>query len=376
MFRGKSSVSFAVGSLGLTLLSSGCEQVFSIAKISPISALSPTGQVPAVPASTSPSPVRSPASSSNLIAKDDGPYEIAQNQNLVIPIADLLANDTDSNHLTISFVSMQNLVGGGTLSQSGVNLNYQPALDFIGSVTFDYTITNTDGKTASAKVSIFVRRPAAEVMYGQTFGKLYSYDPQTHVNAFIANFRLANSATINISDIAITSNGLMYGVDGSALYNIDATTGLASKITTTGIEAFGNINGLTALSDGRIVISGNGVAIYNVVSHELSTLLAPGMYQSSGDIIALPDGLLYLVALSNTGSGDRLIKINPTTGASTVVGSLGHDGVYGLGFAYNVLYGFAWDGQVFQINPANATSSNSFNTSLNWAGATTNPVLW
>lgn len=344
----------------------GCNQEFVIKKESPV--LAPNVSLVPVDPGT---PVTH--ESGSLTANDDGPYEIAQNQSLTIPIADLLANDRDSRNLPIAFVSFQNL-SSGNLSQSGASLVFQPARDFLGAVTFTYSIRNSENRNASAKVSIFVRRPAAEMMYGHTYTQLYSYDAATRSETFIANFRLSTGGTPNISDIAITSNGLMYGVDGSSLSNIDASSGLVSRISTTGIEAFGNINGLTALSDGRIVISGNGVAVYNVVNHTLSTLLAPGTYQSSGDIIALPDNYLYMVAL---GSGsDRLIRIDPNSGASVVIGSLGHSGVYGLGYASNVLYGFAGNGDVFQINPANAAISSNSTSSLFWTGATTNPVLW
>ena len=120
-----------------------------------------------------------------------------------------------------------------------------------------------------------------EVMYGHSASTLYRYDPNTQASTSIATFRLANGTHLNVFDIAITSNGLMYGVDGSSLYYIDASTGIMTPITAN-FSAFGNINGLTALSDGRLVVSGNGIAVYNITTQELSTLLAPNSYQSSG----------------------------------------------------------------------------------------------
>ena len=77
-----------------------------------------------------------------------------------------------------------------------------------------------------------------------------------------------------------------------------------------------------------------------------------------------------------TGSNDHLIKINPNTGATADLGSLGHTNVWGLGYAYNVFYGFSNNGQVFQINPVNGNSTNVSNSGIGWYGATTNPVLW
>ena len=166
----------------------------------------------------------------------------------------------------------------------------------------------------------------------------------------------------------------MYGVNGSALYYVNASTSVLSLIPTNGITAFGNINGLTALSDGRLVIAGNGVAIYDVTTHQLSTLVAPNEYQTSGDIIALPDGYLYWSV--NANAGNQLLKINPSTGAVTLVGTLSYSGVWGLGYANNTFYGFDSSGAVFQIDPATAQTTHQVNTGISWYGAATNPVLW
>lgn len=251
---------------------------------------------------------------------------------------------------------------------------FQPASNFSGSVTFQYTIANSINLTASATVTINVRKPATQPIYGQSASTLYSYDGSTGASVAIARFKLSNGSSVNVFDIAITPNGLMYAVDGSSLYYVDATTGIMTKIPTTGIGNFGNINGLTALSDGRLVISGDGVALYNIATQVLTTLLPPGGYQSSGDIIALPDGYLYLSAVSN--GSDRLIKINPETGATQDMGSLGHGGVYGLGYANSTLYGFDSSGLTFSINPNNAHTVDLVYTGVTWYGATTNPVLW
>jgi hypothetical protein len=179
---------------------------------------------------------------------------------------------------------------------------------------------------------------------------------------------------MSVFDIAITPAGLMYAVNGSGLYSVNAASGVMTLIPTDGISNFGDINGLTALSNQTLVIAGNGVAVYDIPTHILTTLVAPGGYQSSGDIIALPDGNLYMSAVT-TGT-DHLIRINPNTGATTDLGSLGYTEVYGLGYANNIFYGFSADGEIFQINQTNASTSDPVSTGISWYGATTNPVLW
>jgi hypothetical protein len=332
----------------------------------PVATATPTP----VPTAT---PTPTPGQGLAPIARNDGPYEIAQNQTLTIAISDLLLNDSDPAGLPLHFYTYQNPTSG-TLTLSGNNLVFQPTNNFSGSVTFQYSIANSINLTASATVSIDVRKAATEAIYGQSQSTLYSYDGATGASSAIANFRLSTGGSVSVFDIAIAPSGLMYAVDGSALYYVDASTGIMTKIPTTGLSNFGNINGLTALSDGRLVISGNGIAIYNIATRVLTTLLAPGGYESSGDIIALPDGYLYLSALSS--GSDLLIQIDPDTGATRNIGSMGHGGVYGLGYANGTLYGFDSSGLTFSINQTNAHTTNLANTGVSWYGATTNPVLW
>ena len=328
------------------------------------------GMTPAPLATATPS--SSPVSGVPPVAREDGPYEVAQDQTLSISTSELLANDTDPQGLVIHFDRFQNPTRG-TLTLNNGLLTFQPNSGFTGSVSFRYQITNSLNLNASALVTINVRRPASELMYGNSGSSLYRYDPNSRTSSSIASFHLANGNPVSVFDIAITTKGLMYGVDGNSLYYIDAATGILSPIPTQ-LSAFGNINGLTALSDDRLVISGNGIALYDIATHGFITLLAPGSYQSSGDIIALPDGKLYM-AINGAGA-DHLLKIDPHTGAVQDLGSLGRTGVYGLGYALNTLYGFAGTGEVFEINPVNAATSHENNSGVSWFGATTNPVRW
>jgi hypothetical protein len=306
------------------------------------------------------------------IAVNDGPYEMAENKTLTIQESDLLSNDSDPANLAIHFDSFQ-APTNGTLVQNGATLTFTPAANFLGTVTFTYRIANTLNLTADATVTINVRAPASQAMYGDSSTGLYSYDPNSNAANLIATFTF-NGVAAHLFDIAITPQGLMYGLNGSTLYYVNAANGHLTVVPTAGIAAFGNINGLTALSDGRLVISGDGVAIYNIATQILSTLVAPGGFQSSGDIIALPDGFLYMAATS--AGADHLIRINPSSGTTQDIGSLGTTEMYGLGFAYNVLYGFDSSGAVYTIDPATAQATQINNTGVAWYGATTNPVLW
>jgi hypothetical protein len=86
------------------------------------------------------------------IARDDS---ASVSENSTGNTVDVLANDTDpdGNALSISAVGSPS---HGTAQISGTQVLYTPTSGYVGSDVFPYTITNTKGLTASAKVQITV----------------------------------------------------------------------------------------------------------------------------------------------------------------------------------------------------------------------------
>ncbi len=82
-------------------------------------------------------------------------------QALEIPVADLLSNDSDPEGDPISFVGVDNAIGGSVVYQAGVELvTFTPEQGFSGSASFSYTIS--DGRsTAAATVSVDVADPVS-----------------------------------------------------------------------------------------------------------------------------------------------------------------------------------------------------------------------
>jgi hypothetical protein len=69
----------------------------------------------------------------------------------------VLANDLDSDGGTLSITSAQ-VVGKGKVTNKGVELVYQPARNFTGSERINYTISDGQGGTASASVTVTVTK--------------------------------------------------------------------------------------------------------------------------------------------------------------------------------------------------------------------------
>lgn len=220
---------------------------------------------------------------------------------------------------------------------------------------------------------------ATELVYAHTATRLYSHDPVAGTTRVIGDFMHGSTRLTDMTDIGIDHTGRMVGVNSGVLYVIDASNARCTRKGNYGSAA----PGLTFLPDGRLVLSG---AVVDVVDLDTGAVLqrlvdANSGYSTSGDIVGLPDGKLYW-SVSN---GDRLVRIDPDTGHTQLVGSINRGSVYGLGYANGELYGYASNGDWLVIDHHTAqvkrsqrftTGSGIFRTGITWWGAATNPVRW
>lgn len=234
--------------------------------------------------------------------------------------------------------------------------------------------TGGDPDTADTGDSAVVEIPdtgevATEAVYINTSTTLFSYDPATGRSTRIGDFSERGGAIAGgMTDIAIDLNGIMYGGSYTTLYNINPTTAECTFVAYLDDE----MTGLTFVSDGRLVGAGSAVSFVDTRTGALSPLVPAGEYYTSGDIVGLPDGMLYW---SVTG-GDQLVQIDPDSGVTRRRGSIGVTGVFGLGYAYGELLGFTSAGRVIVMDDVNGRPSENEALSGTWWGATTNPVLW
>lgn len=225
------------------------------------------------------------------------------------------------------------------------------------------------GDTGGVVVPPDTGEVATEPVYINSEGELYSYDPQTNTVTLIGPFtQNGRPFTEGMTDIAIDLNGYMFGGSYTALYRVNPLT---AEVTFVGSLA-DEMTGLTFVSDGRLVGAGYGVSFVDTSNGQLTELVPEGRYQTSGDIVGLPDGMLYWTVRG----GDDLVVVDPNNGRATRVGDVGWSSVYGLGYAYGVLYGFTSQGRVIEIDATTGQATDDERQTGTWWGATTNPVLW
>ena len=115
----------------------------------------------------------------------------------------------------------------------------------------------------------------------------------------------------------------------------------------------------------------------NIETCHVETLISNSYYETSGDIVGLPDGDLYWSVRGGWEQDDQLIRVDPDTKEESWVGSLGESRLYGMGYANDELFGFSGSGAIVGINPATGASYTLKQyEGFSWWGATTNPVVW
>ncbi|RMH40140.1 MAG: hypothetical protein D6689_14615 [Deltaproteobacteria bacterium] len=90
-------------------------------------------------------------------------------------------------------------------------------------------------------------------------------------------------------------------------------------------------------------------------------------------------GFGTVATVKQGGAGtDLLARVDPTTGAATVIGDTGVADIWGVGFWGNRVFGFTDDGQFVLLDPATGAATLVDSGSVRWWGAavtTSVPVI-
>lgn len=217
------------------------------------------------------------------------------------------------------------------------------------------------------------QRPAARgnasaEIFAHTARQLYHLD----LSGQQPQARLVGDFHAQITDIARTSDGTLYGVSFTHLYRIDLGTGRAQQIGALGTRG---VNGLAATGGRLVASSTEGVFYY--VDPATGRATAAGRFgsgvTSSGDLCFGPGGVLYMTAplgAQGSRSPDRLVRLDPVSGRATVVGPVGFSQVYGLASRGGDLIGVTSGGAVVRFDLQTGRASLAGVTGVPfWGGA-------
>ena len=163
------------------------------------------------------------------LARDDA----ALTQSGASVLIDVLANDDEGD----SPSTISNVTGAfGTVQVNNPDgtLTYTPAAGFTGIDIFDYTITDANGDTASATVTVSVvpPQPPSSLTYVQTINA-WQFSPPSPDSAGIVY--IAHRDTLIVSDSEVNEIPTLF--TGDNLFEVDRATGtLVDSLTTIGFS--------------------------------------------------------------------------------------------------------------------------------------------
>ena len=213
-------------------------------------------------------------------------------------------------------------------------------------------------------------------MYAHTSDTLYAVDPFNYSLTTVGAFN-GQVPLFGVTDLAIDLQGTMWAISFEGTYEVDPTTATLTQRGSWFVPA--EYNSLTFLTDGRL-LAGEGSTLYevNLTSGELSSMgTVPGGLVFAGDMVGLPDGLLYcLMAPSPTSPQTSLVVYDPSSG--TVVDTLatGQGAMYGVGYAQGTIFGFTEGGIIYEVDAVTGSATNVASAGQPFWGAATNPTRW
>jgi hypothetical protein len=247
------------------------------------------------------------------VAANDSGYSTNQNTALSIAASALLANDNDPDGGTLTITGVSGAVNGTAIFNSQTNtITFTPATGYTGAASFSYAISDGQGGTAAATVSLTVnavvnQAPVANNDSG--FSATQNTTLTIAASALLANDTDPNGDTLTVTGIV---NGS--AVNGTASFN--SQTNAVTFIPATGYTGPASFS--YAISDGR---GGTATATVNL------TVNAPtvSLFSSSDTPALLSDsdttqvnlGMRFTSSAAGTITGIKYYKGANDTGTHT-----------------------------------------------------------
>ena len=100
------------------------------------------------------------------VAANDSGFVATENIALSIPASALLANDTDPSGLPLSITGVSDPSNGTVTYDSNTqSVIFTPATDYAGTASFTYSVTNGNGGSASAFISLLINDPSTVSLF-------------------------------------------------------------------------------------------------------------------------------------------------------------------------------------------------------------------
>lgn len=197
------------------------------------------------------------------------------------------------------------------------------------------------------------------VVYAHSGSDLFKVDPKSLEVSRVGNFLIRGENDkvqyLNtVTDIAVDKVGRMTGITFNELLAINTGNAECTRLA----PLNGQLNGLSwiRMEDGSEILAATGfdgsVLRIDPATGNTTKIGSLGNNQmSSGDIVSVATYGTLITLVGPAGAPDLLARLDPTTGAATVIGSTNFKEVWGIGFWGNRVFGFTKVGDFILIDP-------------------------
>jgi len=219
-------------------------------------------------------------------------------------------------------------------------------------------------------------------IYAHTDTQLYRVDPDTYATTLVGSFGGQFIPFDTMTDIGIDKDGNLLGVSFTAVYKIDPASASCTLLSDSLARMF---NGLSFVPASQIGMTGDDVLVgtetgdgnvYQVNPMTGATTQIGSMggsYSSSGDVVSV-DNFGTVQTVPGT-THDVLVRLAPNTFAATPIGTnTGFDMIWGLGFWKNKVFGFTNGGEIITIDPTTGVGTSVSTGGPGWYGAAVTTV--
>ncbi len=303
------------------------------------------------------------------IAHNDGPVSTLCNTTQTFTAASLLSNDTDVDSPTLTITGVSNAVHGTVALLVDGSVSFTADADYIGAASFNYTISDGSGGTASATVSLDVHGIAGQTITGTSANNvltgtagddtIYGLGGNDTLNGnggvdtlvggigndiYVVDsvgdktIELVNEGTdlvqssiswtlgTNLENLTLTGTANVNGTGNSA---VNIITGNAGNNVLNGGGGLDTLIG--GLGDDTYVVDQTGVIITEAASAGTDTVQSSVTWILGNNL----ENLILTGSAAINGTGNTLANIitgnsadnilNGGTGADTLIGGFGND---------------------------------------------------
>jgi hypothetical protein len=230
----------------------------------------------------------------------------------------------------------------------------------------------TDGAVADAFTPL-----VTDKVYAHSADTLFEVDPNDLTVSVVGPFGWPAGYTgEQMTDIALDEEGNMVGVSFYEVFAVDKDTAQCTHLAPlsgSGFNGLSWVEGVDIEPGVPTLVGVDQMGTYVRIDPNTGQSTPVGSYGggfgSSGDLVFVRGAGAFATATHFSYGSDVLVRVDPSTGAVTVIGETGYQDIWGLAYWGGQVFGFTDSGQFLLIDTTTGAGSLVESTSYRFWGA-------